>query len=79
MKAHAGANKGGVAVATMNKRIRDPLQGKDVLITGGQWKGYRGKVTQLDDRQAMVELSSVCKKLPIERSLIQDLSEVMKK
>lgn len=59
---------GGVAVASMNKRTREPLLNKDVLITGGPWKGHRGKVCQIDDRQAIVEISSVCKKIAIERS-----------
>jgi transcription elongation factor len=68
----------GSAVANMNKRTFDPLRGKEVLITGGQYKGFRGKVCSIDDRQAMVELSSVCKKLPIDRANIKDLAEVMK-
>lgn len=38
------------AVASLNKVRRDPLQGKEVLITGGQWKGHRGKVASLDDK-----------------------------
>jgi len=46
----------------MNKRTFDPLKGKEVLITGGQYKGFRGKVCSIDDRQAMVEMSSICKK-----------------
>ena len=68
----------GTAVALMNKRVRDPLRGKEVLVTGGPWKGYRGKVTNVDDRQAIVEFSTICKKLPIDRNLIKDLSEVSK-
>jgi len=60
----------------MNKRIFDPLKNKEVLITGGQYKGFRAKVCQIDDRQAMVELSSICKKVPIARELLQDLSKV---
>jgi transcription elongation factor len=62
----------------MNKRTFDPLKGKEVLITGGQYKGFRGKVCSIDDRQAMVEMSSICKKIPIDRAHIKDLSEVMK-
>ena len=60
----------------MNKKGRDPLLGKDVLITGGYYKGYRGKVTRVDDKQAIVELASICKKIPIERNLVQDIKEV---
>lgn len=67
---------GGVAVASMNKRTREPLLNKDVIITAGPWKGHRGKVCQIDDRQAIVEISSVCKKIPIERANIKDLSEL---
>ena len=67
---------GGAALANMNKRTFDPLKGKEVLITGGQYKGYRGRVCQLDDRQAMVEMSSICKKIPIARELLKDLAKV---
>ena len=63
----------------MNRLTRDPLQGKEVMITGGQYKGYRGKVCKIDDRQAIVELSSVCKKIPIDRDLIKDLKAMMDK
>ncbi len=61
---------GGAAIANMNKRTFDPLRGKEVLITDGPFKGYRGKVTAIDDRQATVELSSICKKIPIPREFI---------
>ena len=63
----------------MNKRTFDPLKGKEVLITGGQYKGYRGKVCQIDDRQAMVEVSSLCKKIPVPRELLMDQAEVKKR
>jgi transcription elongation factor len=65
-------------IVSTNKRARDPLLGKEVLITGGPYKGHRGKVASLDDRQAIVELSAICKKLPFDKELIKDLSEVMK-
>lgn len=68
----------GMAVASMNKRGRDPLLGKEVLITGGPWKGQRGRVTQLDDRQAIVEVSSVCRKLPIDRENVKDMSLIQR-
>jgi transcription elongation factor len=67
---------GGAAMATMNKRGSDPLRNKEVLIVGGQYKGYRGRVCQLDDRQALVELSSLCKKVPISRDFLKDLAKV---
>ena len=35
----------GKAIASMNRRSRDPLIGKTVLIKGGEWKGYKGRVT----------------------------------
>jgi transcription elongation factor len=63
-------------MATMNKRTNDPLRGKEVLITAGQYKGYRGRVCNLDDRQALVELSSICKKIPISRDYLKDLAKV---
>ena len=39
-------------------------------ITGGEWKGYRGRVVQADDKSVMVELSSKCRKIPISRDMI---------
>lgn len=63
-------------IASMNKRVRDPLLGKEVLITGGPYKGHRGKVTNADDKQVTVELSAICKKLPFDRALVQDLQEI---
>ena len=64
------------AMATMNKRTFDPLKNKEVLVIGGQYKGLRGRVCQLDDRQAIVELSTICKKIPISRELLKDLAQV---
>jgi len=29
-----------------------------VVVIGGKFKGHRGRVTQADDKQAIVELSS---------------------
>ena len=57
----------------MNRRIKDNIMGKEIVIIGGEWKGYRGRVTQADEKQAIVELSSKCKKIPIERTLIQEV------
>ncbi len=59
------------AIASLNKVRRDPLQGKEVIITAGQWKGHRGKVSSLDDRQAIVEISSICRKIAIDRAIIE--------
>ncbi len=44
-----------------NKKLRESIIGKDVYITKGEWKGYRGRVTRADDKQAIVELSSKCR------------------
>ena len=60
----------------MNRRIKDPICGKEVLIIGGEWKGYRGRVCRCDDRQAIVELSSKCRQIPIERTLIEEIKDV---
>ena len=53
--------------------MRDEYLGKEVVITQGIYKGHRGRVTQADDRQAMVELSTVCKKVPIDKTFIKKL------
>ena len=47
--------------------------GKEVVITQGIYKGHRGRVTQADDRQVMVELSTVCKKVPIDITSVKQL------
>ena len=65
----------GQAIASQNKLSRDELVGKDVVITGGQYKGHRGRVTFADDHQAIVELSSQCKKIPIDKQLVQKLDK----
>ncbi len=40
-------------------------------IIQGEWKGYKGRVKNAYDRQVIIELSSKCKQIPIERSLVQ--------
>lgn len=60
-------------MAAMNRRVKDNIVGKDVIIIGGEWKGYRGRVTRADDKQAIVELSAKGKQIPIERTLIQEV------
>ena len=67
-------NKAG-AFANMNRRIRDQITGKEVLIIGGEWKGYRGRVCRCDDKQAIVELASKCKQIPIDRTLIEEIKD----
>jgi transcription elongation factor len=71
---HMKQNDAG-AVASMNRRIKDSIIGKEVLIVKGEWKGYRGRVCRADDKQAIVELSSKCKQIPIERSLIKEIED----
>jgi hypothetical protein len=45
-----------------------------VVVIEGKFKGHRGRVTQCDDKQAMVELSSQCKKLPFDKSLLREVN-----
>ena len=63
--------KSGAAVGGMNKIIRDELVHKEIVITKGEWKGFRGRVVSVEDKQAIVELPSKCKKVPIPRDYIQ--------
>lgn len=60
----------GKTVASMNRRIKDKIVGQMVLIIAGQFKGYKGRVCSADDKQAIIELSSNCKKVPIDRTMI---------
>ena len=40
----------GKAVGGLNRRVKDEIIGKIVTIIGGPYKGYRGRVTQADDK-----------------------------
>lgn len=59
------------AIASQNKIVRDPLVGKVVIINGGIYKGHRGRVCYGNDKTVTVELSTVCKKIPIDKALVQ--------
>ena len=54
----------GAAIASQNRLYKDPLVGKIVVVVAGEYKGHRGRVCYADDKQAMVELNTKCKKLP---------------
>lgn len=54
--------------------MKDPLVGKMVVIVGGTFKGHRGRVSYADDKQATVELSTQCKKIPIDKSLVKEIN-----
>ena len=56
----------GQAIASQNRMTKDPKVGKQVVIIGGHYKGHRGRVTHADDSQCIVELSSQCRKIPIQ-------------
>lgn len=45
-----------------------------VVVISGQFKGHRGRVTYADDRQAMVELISQCKKIPIDKVSLKEVN-----
>ncbi len=59
------------ALAKMNRSMRDPLTGKYVIINKGEWKGYKGRVCRADDKQVIVELSSKCKQIALEKSFVE--------
>lgn len=61
----------GQAIGSQNRFVRDKLVGKMVVIVSGQFKGHRGRVTYADDKQATVEMSSQCKKIPIDKALVK--------
>lgn len=60
----------GKAIASMNRLSKDEYLDKIVLVTGGEWKGYRGRVVQTDNKSVIVELTSKCRKIPIDRNLV---------
>jgi transcription elongation factor len=56
----------------MNRRLKDKLQDKIVMIMKGEWKGFRGLVKHCDDKQATVEITSQkAKKIHINKDLLQ--------
>ena len=61
-------------IASQNRMIKDPLVGKMVNVISGKYKGHRGVVTYADDRQAMVELTSQCKKVPIDKINVKEVN-----
>ena len=64
----------GKAIASQNRLVRDTLVGKLVVIVGGKFKGHRGRVCYADDKQATVELSTQCKKIPVDKCLVKELN-----
>jgi len=64
----------GQAIASQNRMVKDPLVGKLVVIVGGEFKGHRGRVSYANDVQALVELTSKCKKIPIDKSLVKEVN-----
>lgn len=65
----------GKAIGLQNRMVKDSLVGKTVVIIGGEYKGHKGRVCQADDSKAMVELSTRCKKIPIQRCYIKPADE----
>jgi len=59
------------AVVNQNRMIRNPMVGKVVVIIHGKFKGHRGRVTYCDDKNATVELSTQCKKIPIDKTFVK--------
>jgi transcription elongation factor len=62
----------GKAIGSLNRRVKDDIIGKIVAVIKGEWKGYRGRVTQADDKQVIVEITSKCRKIPIDRTFVTD-------
>lgn len=60
----------GKPIASQNRIIRDPLVGKIVVISAGLYKGHRGRVCHGNDKTVTVELSTVNKKVPIDKSIV---------
>ena len=59
------------AISNQNKMGRHPMVGKTIIVIRGKFKGHRGRVTYANDKPAIVELSSQCKKVPIDIDLIK--------
>lgn len=59
------ANK---AVASLNKILKDKLIGKCVQVIKGYFKGQRGRVTQINGEEAILELSTQSKKISIPKT-----------
>ena len=44
-----------------------------VVIIHGKYKGHRGRVTYADDKSATVELSTICRKIPVDKSHVREV------
>jgi transcription elongation factor SPT5 len=60
------------SLACQNRIVRDKLIGKQVQIVKGMFKGQKGRVTQVNGEEAIVELSTRPKKVAIPK---EDLRE----
>jgi len=67
--------QGGKIVGSMNRHTRDQIEGKMVIIIAGEFKGYKGRVKQVDDKQALIEIPSRGKTVPVARQDIREESE----
>jgi len=71
------AGAGAPPMRTMGGRpLRDPLIGRDVKITGGQYKGYVGVCLDVVDNQARVEIRAVFRKVQVPRNQLTPLENV---
>ena len=61
----------GSAVVNQNRFGKDPLMGQIVMIVMGKFKGHRGRVVHADDKSCTVELNTLCKKIPIDKTWVE--------
>jgi len=71
IKGHNLINRQGMGEAvSLNRKGRDKLVGQYVIVTKGQHKGARGRVTDADNTQVILELPSFRYKVPINRDCV---------
>lgn len=73
-----GGAAGGAPIAARpgDRRMRDPLIGRDVKITGGQYKGYAGVCIDVTDNQARVEIRAVFRKVQVARNQLTVIENI---
>lgn len=69
IKGHTLINKEGETMS-MNRKGRDKLIGQYVIVTKGQYKGCRGRVTDADNTQVILEIPSSRYKVPIDKNCV---------
>lgn len=68
-----GSESGSRVIACQNRIIRDKLVNKLVMVIKGEFKGQKGRVTQVNGEEAILELSTRAKKVSMPRADVREI------